>query len=117
FAARIAGSALEEILDSTDAVTLMADVTWWIGGTRRATQKLGLLLQNQIWRDDEPEIDEPETPWPNPADIVTKTMAGSEYEPTQTAASQAEMETGTETGIRKYSPLRIWQAINKGIGN
>jgi hypothetical protein len=32
-------------------------------------------------------------------------------EPTQTAASQAEMEAGTETGTRSMSPLRVAQAI------
>lgn len=40
---------------------------------------------------------------------VTSSLAGKE--PTQTAASQAEAEAGTETGIRKWSPLRIKQAI------
>ena len=33
------------------------------------------------------------------------------YVPTQTAASQAESEAGTETAIRSWSPLRIFQAI------
>lgn len=33
------------------------------------------------------------------------------YEPVQTAASQAEMEAGTETAIRSMSPLRVAQAI------
>lgn len=33
------------------------------------------------------------------------------WEPIQTAASQAEMEAGTETAIRSMSPLRIAQAI------
>lgn len=32
-------------------------------------------------------------------------------EPTQTAASQAEMEAGTQTALRSMSPLRIAQAI------
>jgi hypothetical protein len=32
-------------------------------------------------------------------------------EPTQTAASQAEMEAGTETAVRSMSPLRVAQAI------
>ena len=32
-------------------------------------------------------------------------------EPTQAAASQVEMETGTEAGIRSVSPLRVAQAI------
>jgi len=34
------------------------------------------------------------------------------YEPAQTAASQAEMEAGTETAIRSMSPLRVKQAID-----
>lgn len=33
------------------------------------------------------------------------------YEPVQTAASQAEMEAGTEAGLRSMSPLRVAQAI------
>lgn len=36
-------------------------------------------------------------------------LAGKEG--TQTAASQAEAEAGSETAIRKFSPLRIFQAI------
>lgn len=36
-------------------------------------------------------------------------MVGAE--PAQTAASQAEMETGTEAGLRAMSPLRVAQAI------
>ena len=40
---------------------------------------------------------------------VTPVQIGAE--PTQTAASQAEMEAGTETSIRSMSPLRIAQAI------
>ena len=47
-------------------------------------------------------------------DLVSD-LAGKE--PVQQEATQQEMEAGTETGIRKYSPLRIWQAINKGIGD
>ena len=33
------------------------------------------------------------------------------FEPALTAASQAEMETGTEVGLRSMSPLRVAQAI------
>jgi hypothetical protein len=33
------------------------------------------------------------------------------YEPVMTAASQAEMEAGTEAAVRKMSPLRVAQAI------
>jgi hypothetical protein len=33
------------------------------------------------------------------------------YEPVQTAASQAEMEAGTEAALRSVSPLRVAQAI------
>jgi len=33
------------------------------------------------------------------------------YEPAQTAASQAEMEAGSETALRSMSPLRVKQAI------
>ena len=35
------------------------------------------------------------------------------YEDVQTAASQAEMEAGTETAIRSMSPLRVAQAISE----
>jgi hypothetical protein len=34
------------------------------------------------------------------------------YEPAQTAASQAEMEAGTETALRSMSPIRVKQAID-----
>lgn len=40
---------------------------------------------------------------------VTAAQAGAE--PAMTAASQAEMEAGTESAIRKMSPLRVAQAI------
>lgn len=33
------------------------------------------------------------------------------YVPTIASASQAESEAGTETAIRSFSPLRVWQAI------
>lgn len=47
------------------------------------------------------------------ADFVgTMTAALAGKEPTQTAASQVEMETGTEAAIRSMSPLRIKQAID-----
>jgi len=38
-------------------------------------------------------------------------------EPSQTSATQLEMETGTETAIRSMSPLRVAQAIDfRGVG-
>lgn len=39
------------------------------------------------------------------------------YEPDQTAASQAEAEAGTESAIRSFSPLRIWQAITSWLSS
>lgn len=45
-----------------------------------------------------------------PISTATQTALNAK-EATQTAASQAEAEAGTETAIRKWSPLRIKQAI------
>ena len=45
------------------------------------------------------------------ADVDTRQVSGS-YEPAQTAASQAEMEAGTEAAIRSMSPIRVKQAID-----
>lgn len=63
--------------------------------------------------------------WTMDTDIVTGVSAGDDTvpsakavdtaldakEPTQTAASQAEVEAGTEAAIRSVSPLRLWQSI------
>jgi len=46
-----------------------------------------------------------------PISTATQTALDAKEE-TQTAASQAEAEAGTETAIRKWSPLRIAQAID-----
>jgi len=46
-----------------------------------------------------------------PISTATQTALDAK-EGTQTAASQAEAEAGTETAIRKWSPLRIAQAID-----
>jgi hypothetical protein len=43
------------------------------------------------------------------ADALTAANIGAE--PAQTAASQAEAEAGTETAIRKWSPVTVFQAI------
>ena len=45
----------------------------------------------------------------NKRETRAQIVAGSE--PTQTAGSQAEVEAGTESAIRSFSPLRIFQAI------
>jgi hypothetical protein len=47
----------------------------------------------------------------NFAATVTTALAGKEA--SQTAASQAEAEAGTETAVRKFTPQRIAQAIAK----
>ena len=44
-------------------------------------------------------------------DYAATVHTHSGYEPTQTAASQAEAEAGTENAIRSFSPLRVFQAI------
>jgi hypothetical protein len=45
-----------------------------------------------------------------PVSTATQTALDGK-EATQTAASQVEAEAGSETAIRSWSPLRIWQAI------
>lgn len=47
---------------------------------------------------------------PDFATTITTQLAGKE--PAQTAASQAEMEAGTEAATRSMSPLRVKQAID-----
>jgi hypothetical protein len=42
---------------------------------------------------------------------VTGAAAAGAYDSAVDAASQAEMEAGTESGIRRMSPLRVAQAI------
>lgn len=42
---------------------------------------------------------------------ITENNFGYVAEPAQSAATQPEAEAGTETAIRSWSPLRIWQAI------
>ncbi len=42
--------------------------------------------------------------------------AATDFEPAQTAASQAEVEVGTEAGLRSLSPLRVRQAVSAAVG-
>ena len=42
---------------------------------------------------------------------ITENNFGYVAEPAQSPATQPEAEAGTETAIRSWSPLRIWQAI------
>jgi hypothetical protein len=43
---------------------------------------------------------------------VTGAAAAAAYDSAVAAASQTEMEAGTEAGIRRMSPLRVAQAIS-----
>lgn len=43
---------------------------------------------------------------------ISAATADVDYQSALTSASQAEMETGTESAVRKMSPLRVAQAIN-----
>lgn len=46
---------------------------------------------------------------------LSAAVAGTDYQAAMTAASQAEMEAGTEAALRSMSPLRVKQAIDANV--
>jgi hypothetical protein len=81
---------LNMALSDDDTITAMGEVTWQIGDNFRTTQKIPVLVANDIYKGNEPPPAPGETPWPLPETIALKSDVAAVQAQVDTLAGQME---------------------------